>query len=165
MDVGAVAESKVNVAAVVEPSSFLTVRVVEFIANSCSDCCMSMMAWASVGATLSAAYDSVSAVVSTAAKFSAAVGTMAVTLFFIVCVRSPAVAAFVKFVVVSVNVTFGILAPVCVTGDSTMPLAAVMLVGVARPEIWLSRFAVASPNADRVAEADSPPFVRLFASI
>jgi len=48
-------------------------------------------------------------------------------------VRSPEVAAFVKFVAVSVKVTFGILAPVCVTADRTTPVAAVMLVGVASP--------------------------------
>ena len=78
---------------------------------------MSMMAWARVGATLSAAYDSVSAVVSTAAKFCAAVGTMAVTLDFIVAVRSPEVAAFVRFVTVVI-------------------VPAVMLVGVAKPD-WI----------------------------
>ena len=100
MDVGAVALSSVNVAAVVDPSSFLTVRVVEFIANSCRLCCMSRMACANVGADPSAAYDSVSAVVSTAAKFCAAVGTAAVTLLFIVAVRSPDVGAFVRFVTV-----------------------------------------------------------------
>ena len=106
---------------------------------------------------MSAAYDSVSAVVNTAAKFCAAVGTAAVTLLFIVAVRSPFVAAFVRFVAVSVSVTFGILAPVCVTPDSTMPVAAVMLVGVARPEIWLSRFAEFMPTAVLmpVAETDS----------
>ena len=91
------------------------------------------MACANVGAALLAAYDSVSVDVNTAAKFCAAVGTAAVTLAIIAAVRLPAVGAFVRFVVVSTSVTLGILAPVCVTGDSTMPLAAVMLVGVARP--------------------------------
>lgn len=36
--VGAVSSSSVNVAAVVLPSSFFTVRVLSLIANSCSDC-------------------------------------------------------------------------------------------------------------------------------
>jgi hypothetical protein len=115
VDVGAVALSNVNVAAVVDPSSFLTVRVVELIANSCSDCCISIIACASVGATLSAAYDSVRAVVSTAAKFCAAVGTADVTLVFMVAVRSPDVGAFVKFVTVVI-------------------VPAVMFVGVASPD-------------------------------
>ena len=119
------------------------------------------MACANVGAAPPAAYDSVIAVVSTAAKFSAAVGTMAVTLFFIVCVRSPDVAAFVRFVAVSVNVTFGILAPVCVTPDSTMPVAAVMLVGVARPD-WISLTASVA-SADAVMTL--APMVNEFASI
>ena len=103
------------------------------------------MACANVGAAPPAAYDSVSAVVSTAAKFCAAVGTMAVTLFFMVCVRSPDVAAFVRFVTVVI-------------------VPAVMLVGVANVPICVSRFAVAMPIADLIPDSDGPPFVRLFES-
>ena len=128
VDVGAVALSSVNVAAVVVPSSFFTVLVVELIANSCRLCWISIIACASVGADPSAAYDSVRAVVSTAAKFCAAVGTAAVTLLFIVLVRSPEVAAFVKFVAVVI-------------------VPAVMFVGVANPD-WISLTAsVASADA------------------
>jgi len=157
----------VNVAAVVEPSSFLTVRVVELIANSCRLCCMSRIAWASVGATLSAAYDSVSAVVSTAAKFSAAEGTAVVTLLFIVAVRSPDVAAFVRFVTVVIvpavmfvgvaspdwiSVTASVARAAAVTTFAPMlltaiPDAEVMFVGVANPD-WISLTAsVASADA------------------
>jgi len=56
----------------------------------------------------------------------------------------------VLVVVVSTSVTRGITAPVCVTPDSTIPVAAVMFVGVARP-FWIAVTAVAFGASTRSA--------------
>jgi hypothetical protein len=70
MLVGVVASSRVNVAALVEPSSFLTVLVVPLMLDSDRCCMIRNTASESVGAAPSAAYASLSAVVRMSATFA-----------------------------------------------------------------------------------------------